>query len=43
MKKWALSAIAYLLIVVGIYYGYTAFAEPPADGNSHTNTEQHEQ
>ncbi len=42
MKKWTLSAIAYLLIVVGIYYGYTALADPPADSDGHTNTEQHE-
>jgi len=43
MKKWALSAIAYLIIVVGSYYAYSALADPPTDNNGHSNTEQHEQ
>nr|WP_295971018.1 hypothetical protein [uncultured Bacillus sp.] len=42
MKKWVLSAIAYFLIVIAIYYGWTAIAEPPADHNEHSETEQHE-
>lgn len=42
MKKWALAAIAYFLIVVGVYYGYTALAGPPADGTNHSHTEQRE-
>ncbi|WP_338450284.1 hypothetical protein R4Z09_30115 [Niallia oryzisoli] len=41
MKKWALSAIVYLLVVVGVYYAYTGLAESPADGMEHKNTEQH--
>jgi hypothetical protein len=43
MKKWALSAIVYFLVVVGAYYAYTAIAEPPAEGVEHSNTEQHDQ
>ena len=29
MKKWVLSALAYLIVVVGSYYAYTAIANPP--------------
>ena len=43
MKKWALSAIVYLLVVVGVYYAYTGLAESPADGTEHPNTVQHEE
>jgi hypothetical protein len=42
MKKWAFAAIAYFLIVVGVYYGYTTLADPPADSTDHSHTEQHE-
>ena len=28
MKKWVLSALAYLIVVVGSYYAYTAIANP---------------
>jgi hypothetical protein len=43
MKKWALSAIVYFLVVVGAYYTYTAIAEPSAEGVEHSNPEQHDQ
>jgi len=43
MKKWALSAIVYLLVVVGVYYAYTGLAESPTDSSGHTNTDQHEE
>lgn len=40
MKKWAISALVYLLVVVGGYYVYASFAEP----ESHNETEaSHEQ
>lgn len=35
MKKWALSAIIYLVVVVGAYYAYTAIAGPPEESPSH--------
>ena len=41
MKKWVLSALAYLIVVVGSYYAYTAIASPPPEDGQHTNTEQH--
>lgn len=40
MKKWVLSALAYLVVVVGSYYAYTAITPPPEDVQ-HSNTEQH--
>jgi len=43
MKKWALSAIVYLLVVVGVYYAYIGLAESPEDGTEHSNIEQHEE
>lgn len=42
MKKWLLSAVAYLIIVVGSYYAYTAVSGPPPDGAEHSNPEQHD-
>jgi hypothetical protein len=42
MKKWALSAIVYLLVVVGGYYAYEAFAGSPVDDPGHSDTEQYE-
>ncbi len=36
MKKWALSAIVYLVVVVGAYYVYTAIAGPSEEIPSHT-------
>jgi hypothetical protein len=41
MKKWVLSALAYLIVVVGSYYAYTAIANPHVEDVQHTNTEQH--
>ena len=38
MKKWALSAIVYLIVVIGAYYTYTAVAGPPE-----VSPNQHEQ
>ncbi|WP_338472960.1 hypothetical protein R4Z10_09655 [Niallia sp. XMNu-256] len=43
MKKWVLSALAYLLVVVGIYYAYTTIASPSAEDGQHTNIEQHDE
>ncbi len=40
MKKWALSAIIYLLVVIGAYYTYTAVAEPSEEMPNH---EQHQE
>ena len=42
MKKWALSAIIYLLVVVGAYYAYTAITSNPVDDVNHSKVEQHE-
>ncbi|MGN7399588.1 hypothetical protein ACTHO0_06985 [Cytobacillus praedii] len=42
MKKWVLSAIAYLLVVVGGYYTYEAVAGSPVEDPGHSDTEQHE-
>ncbi|WP_263597266.1 hypothetical protein [Metabacillus idriensis] len=42
MKKWMLSAIAYLLVVVGSYYAYNSIAGEPADEVDHTEMEQHD-
>ncbi|WP_442595743.1 hypothetical protein [Neobacillus sp. D3-1R] len=46
MKKWAISAIVYLLVVVGAYYTYASFSGKPEDAghaatesNHGTNTE----
>ncbi|MEQ2466994.1 hypothetical protein ACTNDN_05860 [Niallia sp. HCP3S3_B10] len=41
MKKWVLTALAYLIVVVGSYYAYTAIASPPVEEEQHTDTEQH--
>ena len=42
MKKWVLSALAYLIVVLGSYYAYTAIASPPPEEDeSNINTEQH--
>lgn len=43
MKKWVISAVVYLLVVVGGYYAMTGLSEPPEDSSEHTNTEQHEE
>lgn len=43
MKKWALSAILYFIVVVGSYYAYTAISDTPTNGVDHSNTEQHNQ
>lgn len=43
MKKWVLSGIVYLLVVVGGYYAYEAVAGSPADDGGHSDTEQHEE
>jgi hypothetical protein len=41
MKKWVLSAIAYLLVVVGAYYAYTAIEGPPDQNSDQGGTEEH--
>lgn len=41
MKKWVLSALAYLIVVIGSYYAYTAIAAPSIDEGPPMNTEQH--
>jgi hypothetical protein len=43
MKKWTLSAMIYLLVVVGAYYAYDAFAGPPAEEVNHTGEQLHHQ
>jgi hypothetical protein len=40
MKKWILSALAYLIVVMGSYYAYTAIASPSAEDGQHMNMEQ---
>ena len=40
MKKWVLSALAYLIVVLGSYYAYTAIAAP-SQRMDNINTEQH--
>jgi hypothetical protein len=39
MKKWALSAIAYLLVVTGAYYAYTSFSGTELKENNHAKSE----
>lgn len=41
MKKWGLSALAYLIVVVGSYYAYAAIASPSSEDVQHSNTELH--
>ncbi|MEW9122341.1 MAG: hypothetical protein AB2421_06460 [Thermotaleaceae bacterium] len=36
MKKWALSAILYLLVIVGGYYVYSSVTEPVSHGEEQT-------
>ena len=40
MKKWVLSALAYLIVVVGAYYAYSIVSTPVED-QEQTNIEQH--
>lgn len=37
MKKWVLSAIIYLVVVVGVYYVYTSIAGSSEVNPSHVN------
>lgn len=41
MKKWVLSALAYLIVVLGSYYAYTAIFAPSTEDGQPINTEQH--
>ena len=41
MKKWVLSALAYLIVVVGSYYAYTVVTEPSTEDVQHSNKEGH--
>jgi hypothetical protein len=41
MRKWVLSALAYLIVVVGSYYAYMTIANPPQEDVQHSNTELH--
>jgi len=41
MKKWVLSALAYLIVVLGSYYAYTALAVPSIEDGPNINSEQH--
>ena len=34
MKKWVLSALAYLIVVIGSYYAYSAIASPSPRGRT---------
>ncbi|WP_256240663.1 hypothetical protein [Bacillus sp. V3B] len=43
MKKWMISALIYLVVVVGSYYAYTSISGAPAEDIEHSNTEQHDQ
>lgn len=36
MKKWVISALVYLVVVVGAYYAYSSIGEP-ADKADHSN------
>jgi hypothetical protein len=40
MKKWALSAVVYLLVVVGAYYAYASFTGTDQDEASHAGAEK---
>ena len=42
MKTWIISALAYLVIVIGSYYAYAAIASPPAEDVPHSNMEHNE-
>lgn len=35
MKKWALSAIIYLVVVIGAFYAYTAITGTSEESPSH--------
>jgi hypothetical protein len=41
MKKWVLSALVYLIVVLGSYYAYSAIAAPSTEDGPTINTEQH--
>ena len=41
MKKWVLSALAYLLVAMGSYYAYTTISNAPTEDVQHSNTELH--
>lgn len=41
MKKWFFSALAYLIVVVGIYYAYTITADTPDEHVEHSDAGQH--
>lgn len=41
MKKWVLSATVYLIVVIGVYYAFSAIVGP-VDSSDHSNTEQHD-
>lgn len=44
MRKWVLSALAYLIVVVGFYYAYTSITNPPSEEDvQHSNTELHKE
>ncbi|MEK3993008.1 MULTISPECIES: hypothetical protein [Robertmurraya] len=37
MKKWVISALVYLVVVVGAYYAYSSIAGEPTDEADHSN------
>jgi hypothetical protein len=41
VKKWVLSALAYLIVVLGSYYAYSAITAPSIEDVPPINTEQH--
>jgi hypothetical protein len=43
MKKWAISALVYLLVVMGGYYVYASFAEPESHNDNKATLKQEEE
>ncbi|WP_180955654.1 MULTISPECIES: hypothetical protein [Bacillus] len=41
MKKWALSALVYLLIVLGMYYVYASLTEADSENIDHNEEMEH--
>ncbi|WP_185805384.1 hypothetical protein [Bacillus canaveralius] len=41
MKKWALSAVVYLLVVLGAYYMYASFTEDDSENINHNEEIEH--
>ncbi|WP_180955021.1 hypothetical protein [Bacillus sp. V3-13] len=41
MKKWALSALVYLIVVLGVYYVYASFTQADSENIDHNEEMEH--